>query len=327
MRLSSVIHTTGLLFAFALLQSCIEVQQTADKDNNISHINVNHHAIHTEVFGAKNLPVLIVIHGGPGADSRYLLALSALSDRYRVVFYDQLGSGLSQRVPSTHITLASFIADLDGVISHFSPHASVSILGHSWGAMLATAYAGQHPEKVNRLVLAEPGFLDADSLSELDFNKSPSWHLIAKVSSSWINKWRVNSNGDSYAREDWFLQQILPATQDPSSLCNGRLPELAAWRFGSPAFAATVGRMMDDPAWAKTLNFTQGLENYHGKVLFIRGECNREQDESSQRKMMKKFGSQNQAMLVSVKDAGHFMFNDQPEASIAVVREFLGSAM
>ena len=38
----------------------------------------------------------------------------------------------------------------------------VNLVGHSWGAMLASAYLGQYPEKVDHAVLAEPGFLTSE---------------------------------------------------------------------------------------------------------------------------------------------------------------------
>ena len=93
-----------------------------------------------KTYGSEDAPVLIVLHGGPGADFRYLLNLSVLSDQYRVVFYDQLGTGLSQRVEAKDISVDTFVRDLDAVVEHFGRKRKVILLGHSWGAMLASAY-------------------------------------------------------------------------------------------------------------------------------------------------------------------------------------------
>jgi pimeloyl-ACP methyl ester carboxylesterase len=57
-----------------------------------------------------------------GADYRYLLPLKALADDYRVVFYDQRGTGLSPRVPADSITLDSFVT-----LRHFR-HARVAVV-------------------------------------------------------------------------------------------------------------------------------------------------------------------------------------------------------
>lgn len=318
-----VSRTIACLLALSVLPALGEVPRTVADDPTLPQLALNGHKLHVEAFGNTDAPVVLVLHGGPGADYRYLLALSALADQYRVVFYDQLGSGLSQRVPASQITVNSFVADLDAVVQHFSPTRPVHIVGHSWGAMLASAYAGAHPDKVDRMVLAEPGFLDADTLSGLPSGGWPGWRVVTGFAKAWLGKWWMATGGDPYARDDWFLLQILPLTQGQDALCKGQLPPLQAWRFGSPAFEATLGRMMQDPEWGKGLNFAQGLDRYTGRVLFLRGACNQAQGESVQRRMMAKFNSSSDAQLLTIAQAGHFMFNDQPTASIAAVRSFL----
>src|SRR5687767_1729721 len=76
------------------------VQPTLQRDPSLPRVELNGYAFHSEHFGAPGKPVLIVLHGGPGADYRYLLGVKALADDYQVVFYDQRGTGLSPRVPA-----------------------------------------------------------------------------------------------------------------------------------------------------------------------------------------------------------------------------------
>jgi len=78
------------------------------------------------------------------------------------VFFDQRGAGLSPRVNPEEITLASALADLDSIVDYYGEGEKVNLVGHSWGAMLTSAYLGQHPEKVDHAVLAEPGFLTSE---------------------------------------------------------------------------------------------------------------------------------------------------------------------
>ena len=58
--------------------------------------------------------------------------------------------------------VASAISDLDSIVDHYGQGNRVNLIGHSWGAMLVSAYLGQYPEKVDHAVLAEPGFLTSD---------------------------------------------------------------------------------------------------------------------------------------------------------------------
>lgn len=312
---------TGLL---ALgLTGCLSVPSTVEHDPSLPRLTAGGKLFHAESFGPPDGPVLVVLHGGPGADYRYLKGLAALADPYRVVFYDQYGSGLSPRVPATQLSVQGFIDDLDAIVEHTSPHRPVRILGHSWGAMLATAYAAAHPTKVDRLVLAEPGFLDPVTLQGVPQGGWPGWEMVWGMVTSWVGQWFVDSHVDPYARDDWFLTRVLPLTQPTNLACTGQSSTMEAWRFGSPAFEATLGRMMKDPSWAQTLDFTHGLARYTRPVLFLRGACNTLQGEAHQRQMMARFGPSNQARLVTIEHAGHFMFNDQPETSLSAVRVFL----
>ncbi|MDL5030540.1 alpha/beta hydrolase [Pelomonas sp. APW6] len=317
----------ALMGGLGLLAGCTGVPPTVAEREDLPRAHLDGHWVHTEAFGAEDRPVVLVLHGGSGADYRYLLGLQALSDDYRVVFYDQLGSGLTERVPAADITVARFLAELHAVVEHHAPGRPVHLLGHSWGAMLATAYAGAHPERVRSLVLAEPGFLEQDSLRELDALGGgwPGWRGVLGVSQAWLGQWFVRTDGDAHARQDWMAQRLLPLFQAPASLCHGQLPALQGWRGGHAVFRATVARMGEDPAFAASLDFTQGLAAYTGPVLFVRGACNQAQGEAHQRRMMARFAPASRAGLATLEGAGHFMFNDQPAASLAVVRRFLGS--
>jgi len=297
-----------------------QVPPTLELDATIPRVILNGYGFHAEHFGSPGKPVLIVLHGGPGADYRYLLELKALADDYEVVFYDQRGTGLSPRVPASSIGVQTFIDDLDAFVEAFGQGRPVHLLGHSWGAMLASAYAGVHPAKVGKLVLAEPAFLDAATMDVFTESGLPPLGVMWGMATAWLGKWFVDTRGDAYAREDWFLLQALPLMQRAEELCDGKLPALQAWRFGSPNFQATVGRMMDDPAFARQLDFRRGVGEFRGSTLFIAGACNRLTGEAQQRRLMGHF---KHARLAVIPQAGHFMFNDQPLSSLQVVRQFL----
>jgi proline iminopeptidase len=138
------------------------VPKTVDEDPGLPSITVNGAQLHSEAFGPAGSTLIVVLHGGPGSDYRYLLKCREFADQgYRVVFYDQRGSGLSQRFPESSYSMQVMIDELDGIIDHYKTSVSqkVILLGHSWGAMLATAYVNEHPEEISGLILAEPGGL------------------------------------------------------------------------------------------------------------------------------------------------------------------------
>jgi proline iminopeptidase len=316
-RIASLMPLAGVLAACALPP----VPPTTEHDASLPAVTLTGYRFHAQTFGNPGRPVLIVLHGGPGMDYRYLLGLQALADEYQVVFYDQRGSGLSPRVPAQQITLDAFVNDLDAFVDHYGQGRPVHLLGHSWGAMLASAYTGLHPAKVGRLVLAEPGFLDASTLDAIEGSGWPGWRVVWGFTWAWIGKWFTPTGSDPYARDDAFLLQVLPLTQGQDELCDGRLPPLQAWRAGYPAFQATMGRAMADPAWARQLNFRQGVASFAGPTLFLTGACNTTQTEALRSAHMAHFAH---PQLAVVPQAGHFMFNDQPDRSLMIVRAFLG---
>lgn len=322
--LTTLLATCLCLLAPGCVDAPATLPATTERDPSLPRVVLGGYPFHAESFGEAGKPVVIVLHGGPGADYRYLLQpLKALADDYRVVFYDQRGTGLSPRVPAGDITLDGFIADLDAFVQAFGQGRPVHLIGHSWGAMLASAYAGAHPDKVDRLVLAEPAFLDASTQDAGQRGRWPGWRVVWGFSKAWLTQWFVDTGGDRYARDDFFLLQVMPLTQGEDELCAGRLPPLQAWRFGSPSFQATLGRAMDDPAWAATLDFRKGVEAFRGDTLFLAGECNRQGGAALQRRHLGFFAH---ARLEVIRGAGHFMFNDQPASTSAVVRAFLAGS-
>lgn len=91
-----------------------------------------------------------MLHGGPGAAGYMAPVARALSNRFDVFEPLQRGSGLEP------LTVARHVQDLDDAITRNCDQPP-AIVGHSWGAMLALAHAGAHPDRVSSLVLVGCG--------------------------------------------------------------------------------------------------------------------------------------------------------------------------
>lgn len=105
---------------------------------------------------------IVVLHGGPDFDHRYLLPdLDRLAESFRLVYYDQRGRGASATgVRAEEVSMASEIEDLDSVRRHFG-FGRCALLGHSWGALPALEYALQEPGRVSHLILMNPAPVSA----------------------------------------------------------------------------------------------------------------------------------------------------------------------
>ncbi|KVL27693.1 alpha/beta fold hydrolase [Burkholderia sp. MSMB1835] len=111
------------------------------------------HSIAFAVAGAAHGHPVVVLHGGPGSGSQAgILRLFDLAC-VRVVLVDQRGAGASApRGGTRHNNTAQLIADLEAVRKQLGI-ARWGVVGGSWGAALALAYAGTHPERVTGVVL------------------------------------------------------------------------------------------------------------------------------------------------------------------------------
>jgi proline iminopeptidase len=101
-------------------------------------------------------PAVVVLHGGPGAHHDYLLPqYDRLAGDRTLLYYDQRGGGRSPVERDVPLDWRTHVADLDAVLDlwHLAP---ATLLGYSWGGLLALLYAVTHPARVARLTLVCP---------------------------------------------------------------------------------------------------------------------------------------------------------------------------
>ena len=92
----------------------------------------------------------VILHGGPDFNHNYLLPdLDRLASAFRLIYYDQRGRGKSSwGVAPEAVDIDSEIDDLDKLRQHFGLDA-ITVLGHSWGGLLAMEYATAIAEHVS----------------------------------------------------------------------------------------------------------------------------------------------------------------------------------
>lgn len=128
------------------------------------HVRVNGVDLFTRTVGDG--PDVIVMHGGPGAHHDYLLPqFDALAQGRRLRYYDQRGGGKSQVSRDTEVGWRDQTADLDGLISFWNAEPA-TLLGYSWGGLLALLFATEHPERVGRLALVSAAPVHAGARRE-----------------------------------------------------------------------------------------------------------------------------------------------------------------
>jgi len=100
---------------------------------------------------------VIVLHGGPGAPGSMAAVARELAGSFRVLEPWQRGSGAQP------LTVGQHIADLHEVVQAHCPGERPALVGSSWGAMLALAYAAAYPAYAAALALIGCGTFDLAS--------------------------------------------------------------------------------------------------------------------------------------------------------------------
>jgi proline iminopeptidase len=112
-------------------------------------------------YGEPGKPKMLVMHGGPGADHRYLLPqMLHLARENELFFFDQRGGGKSRVSDNSPITAQSHVADMAAVIRELALE-PLTLVGYSFGGLLSLLYAldasaNSDLPQPRRMVLIDP---------------------------------------------------------------------------------------------------------------------------------------------------------------------------
>ncbi len=113
-------------------------------------------------YGNNRPGPVIALHGGPAAAGDVAPLARELEKKWHVLEPFQRGSG---RRP---LTVATHVRDLDALIAGECGGRSPVLVGHSWGAMLALAYAAEHPATPAALALVGCGTFTEAARAEFE---------------------------------------------------------------------------------------------------------------------------------------------------------------
>jgi proline iminopeptidase len=284
------------------------VPRTVDQDPSLPSININGAKLHAQAFGPIDSTLIICIHGGPGANFKYLLNCKSLAEKgYRVVFYDQRGSGLSERFNKEwylgfgkNAIEETFYKELKGIIAHYKTQASqkVVLLTHSWGSMLATGYAGMFPGEVHGLILAEPGGLKWKDITTY-LNASRSQKI-----------WTESFNDATY------LDQFITGKENQHNILDYKLALLSASNvndvitnqsenvkfYKSEREGAVIFLAMNEIGEKYEVDFSSGISQFNKKVLFFYSSNNPAYTDNWAEKIASFYVNK---MVVKVNGVGH----------------------
>lgn len=113
--------------------------------------------LYARVVGNPDKPIIITLHGGPGAfNVDHEFFRNVFEKDYLMVYFDQRGSGKSDEwKDKSMLTTDQFVKDLDLVVDYIHnkyPNKKINLLGSSWGGMYGFLYLIKHQEKINSFI-------------------------------------------------------------------------------------------------------------------------------------------------------------------------------
>lgn len=288
---------------------------------------VDAHGVLIYYLSLGNGSPLVVVHGGPGADHTYFLPyLLPLARTHRLIFIDERGSGRSQRLQDTSLyTVENMVEDVEDVRQALNL-GKISLLGHSYGGVLAQAYALKYQQNLTHLILnstfpstrqmnqvlaREKAQMPREKLKRL--NELEAAGLFGKG-----EIWEHGRYPAEYANLAWgpgyfpFLYGARPdSTYDPASGAPSNW-ELYREMWGSHGEFIIDGNL-------KSVEYLDRLPSIHAPTLVMAGDHD-ECDPALSKEMHDKItGSQ----LVILPNSGHMNFVDQPDLWEKAVEGFL----
>jgi proline iminopeptidase len=291
----------------------------AGRHGSGAYVSVNGRRIWYESEGEGH--PLVLVAGGPGRSHDYLHPwFSSLARNRRVIYFDAFGAGRSERAKSAHdYTFDREVDDLEALRKALG-FARIDLLGHSYGGMVAQAYALRHPRSVSHLVLVSTMF-DAEAwqignevLNADIRNQFPEkWEKIAAVR-------RRGLRGASKEHQEAYDVPLgLSWFYDPSK--EETLPkDPAAWNL--EVYFSIAG---DDADFlvggdVSRLDFRAKLKTLEMPVLVAAGRWDRAVPPRVSRQFREHAP---QAQFVMFERSGHFIFVEEPARFLEVVQGFL----
>ncbi len=273
---------------------------------------------------------LMIVHGGPGVSHDYLMPhLLPPARTNQLIFIDERGSGRSEKLEdASQYTVENMVEDVENVRQalHLG---KVSLLGHSFGGVLAQAYAFKYQRNLTHLILGGT-FYSVTAMNKVLAEEKHSMPPEALAKLEALEKaglfgkgkdWEKGRYPDDYAKLAWgdgyfpYLYQRRPdANYDPVAGNTGTSWDLYREMWGSDGEFVIDGNL-------KSVEYLDKLSSIHVPTLVICGDHD-ESNPSLSRTMHEKIAG---STLVILPQAGHMAFVDQPASYIKAVTEFLRS--
>jgi proline iminopeptidase len=279
----------------------------------LQEVNGTH--LYYEIIG-KGAP-LFVLHGSSGSHSYFLPYMEALSDEYQLFFYDRRGTGLSDgHLDLTAISIDQFVEDLEALRVAFG-FEKISLMGHSWGAIIALAYALKYQAHLDHLILVDSTPVVNKFLIEFSKTLEQRFQGLSAEAQHELATTCARPSAELSPQEISKCNQLGVQLKfyDPDKAAS------VAWPMEKNTLknSATVQALITSSFNRMQHDLDTQLPTVRVPTLIIHGDFDAIPLGSSEYLHQHIPGSQ----MVLISQSGHFPFIEQPEQFVAALRAFL----
>jgi pimeloyl-ACP methyl ester carboxylesterase len=258
---------------------------------------------HVSEWGDPSNRLLVMLHGWGDAGSTFQFVVDELKEDWFVIAPDWRGFG-DTRGRAESYWFPDYLADLDALLTIYSPDEPVAILGHSMGGNVAGLYAGVFPDRVAK-------FINVEGFGLADRNPEDAPGNLGQ----WIEKGRQHNDYRRYDSYAEFAQRI----QRQNTFMRADRAHFVATRWagegkdGLITIKADPAHKLPNPVLYRRSEAEACWRQAKAAVLLVVG------DESQ----FKPDLPQDSAETVTIEGAGHMVHFDQPAALAAAIEGFL----
>ncbi len=265
-----------------------------------------------KTFG-KGSPILI-INGGPGMNSNGFESMAkVLAKKHQTIIYDQRGTGKSvlKKLNSETVSMKLMVEDIESLRKHLKIK-KWTVLGHSFGGMLASYYASNYPESIENLILSSSGGVDLSLLNNGNLIEA----ALSKIEKDSLNYWnnKINSGEDSHITRIGRGRAMAPAY-----VYDRKFIPIIAERLTQGN--TTINNLLWNDMQKIKFDCRPKLKSFKNPVLIIQGK----QDIISKEIAEIALKTLQNSKLILLENCKHYGWLDAEEKYFAEIESFLES--
>jgi len=273
---------------------------------------------------------LVIVHGGPGASHDYFLPyLLPLARHNKLIFIDERGSGRSEKLEDPKgYTVENMVEDVEAVRTGLGL-GKIALLGHSYGGVLAQAYALKYQKNLTQLILCST-FSSIRAINEVFVRMEQNMPAelrdrIKKMEAAGLfghgKDYEKNRYTNDYMIAAWgegYFPYLYQNHPDPNFDPIGQ--GVTSWDLYREMWGSHGEFVIDGNL--TSVEYTDRLSTIHVPTLITAGDHD-ESDPSMSEVMHQKIAG---STIVVFPKSGHMTFVDQPGLFLNVVETFLHPA-